>query len=112
MRLKRRYKRCIPVDIASEEKSSVHEEVIPVKEAVPVRPMRKFQKLFDDPNFGIQVMTVLLTMNSNNVHMERRIDTMSSSIEKVRNLTELINNTMRALKSAAEAPQQIRRLLK
>ena len=112
MRLKRRYKRFIPLDMASEEKTCVREEIISVKEAVPVRPARKFQKLFRDPNFGIQLMTVLLTMNPNNVHMERRIDTMSSSMEKVRTLTELINNTMRTLKSAAETPQQIKRLLK
>ncbi len=111
MRLSRRYKRLIPIE---PQKPKINEcaDCDTVKEAIPVRPLRKFQKLFRDPDFGIRIITMFLTMRSDNVYMERRIRTMNSSMEKVQNLTELINNTMQSLKTAAEAPRQIKRLLK
>lgn len=83
-----------------------------VKEAVPVKRMSRIRRLLRDPNFNTQMMTIILTMTSDNVHMERRIDSMTSAIDKVRGVSELINNTMRSLKSAAETPGQIKRLLK
>ena len=83
-----------------------------VKEAIPVKRMSRIRRLLRDPNFNTQMMTIILTMTSDNVHMERRIDSMTSAIDKVRGVSELINNTMRSLKSAAETPGQIKRLLK
>jgi hypothetical protein len=56
-------------------------------------------------------MMVMLTMSSGNVRMDRKIDTMSATVETVRNITNLLTNTMQSLKTAAEAPQQIRRML-
>lgn len=111
MRLSRRYKRLIPVESKKRTGKELDDDN-DVKEAVPVRPLKKFQKIFRDPDFGIRMMTMFLTMRPDNVRMERRINTMNSSMEKVRNLTELINTTMQSLKIAAEAPRQIKRLLK
>lgn len=81
-----------------------------VKEAVPVKPARGITRLLSDPNFNIQIMTVLLTMTSDNARMDRGLETMTTTVDKVRNITELINNSMRSLKTAAEAPRQIKQL--
>lgn len=83
-----------------------------VKEAVPVKPVRSIKRLLSDPNFNIQIMTVLLTMTSDNARMDRSLETMTTTVDKVRNITELINNSMRSLKTAAEAPRQIKQLFK
>lgn len=111
MRLRRCYKRLTPEEL-QKAKAPEKEVQTPVKEAVPVKSMRKIRKLLRDPNFSVQIMTVLLTMTSDNVRMDRRIETMTSTVDKVRNVTELINNTMRSLKTAAETPGHIKRLLK
>lgn len=42
--------------------------------------------------------------------MDRRIDSMSSTVDKIRNITDVIENTMQSVKVASEAPKQIRRL--
>ncbi|WP_132082126.1 hypothetical protein [Anaerospora hongkongensis] len=81
-----------------------------VKEAVPVKTIRGLKRLISDPNFNIQIMTVLLTMNSDNARMDRGLETMTTTVDKVRNITELINNSMRSLRTAAEAPRQIKQL--
>ena len=108
MRLRRRYKR-----LTSEEQAIPDREIKnSVTAAVLVKPMNKIKKLLGNPDFNIQLMTVLLTMTSDNVRMGRRIETVTSSVDKVRSLTELINNTMGSLKMAVEAPRQIKRLLK
>lgn len=111
MRLRRRYKRLTPEEL-KKAKAPEMEVQTPAKEAVPVKSMRKIRKLFRDPNFSVQIMTVLLTMTSDNVRMDRRIETMTTTVDKVRNVSELINNTMRSLKTAVETPSQIKRLLK
>ncbi len=108
MRLRRRYKRLTPEESAIPDR----EVKSPAKMAVPVKPMGKIRKLLSNPDFNVQLMTVLLTMTSGNIRMDRRIETVTSSVDKVRSLTELINNTMGSIKIAVEAPRQIKRLLK
>jgi hypothetical protein len=67
--------------------------------------------VINNPEFPVQLMMVMLTMSSGNIRMDRRIDTMSTTVDTVRNITNLLTNTMQSLKTAAEAPQQIRRML-
>jgi hypothetical protein len=84
------------------------------KVAEPVRPdviSGLFRKVINNPEFPVQLMMVMLTMSSGNIRMDRRIDTMSTTVDTVRNITNLLTNTMQSLKTAAEAPQQIRRML-
>jgi hypothetical protein len=80
----------------------------PVGKAVNPSLLRK---IISNPEFPVQLMMVMLTMSSGHIPMDRKIDTMSSTVETVRNITNLLTNTMQSLKSAAEAPQQIRRML-
>lgn len=108
MRLRRRNKR-----MTLEEKAIPDREIkSSIKATVLGKPMSKIRKLLSNHDFNIQLLTVLLTMTSDNVRMGRRIETVTSSVDKVRSLTELINNTMTSLKIAVEAPRQIKRLLK
>ena len=43
--------------------------------------------------------------------MERRIDGMSTTVDKLRDITELLNKTIGSVKIAAETPRKIRQLL-
>lgn len=74
------------------------------------RPADLFRKMMTNPNLNVQLMTIVLTLASGNLPMDRGIDSMSSSVDKIRNITDVINNTMQSVKVAAEAPKQIRRL--
>jgi len=76
------------------------------------KPFRMLKRIVDHPDFGYQCMVILLSLTQNNVPMERRIDTMTSSIDTIRNITGILNNATQSLKAAAEAPRQIRRLVK
>lgn len=87
------------------------EEREKVKVAKPIEPITDMlHQVVSNPNFGIQVVAILLTLTHDNIRMDRRIDTMASTVDKVRGLTEVINSTMNSLKMAAEAPNQIKRL--
>lgn len=86
-----------------------------VKLAKPVsknKPLRMLKRIVSNPDFGYQCMVVLLSLTQNNVSMDRRIDTMTSSIDTLRNITGVLTNATQSLKTAAEAPRQIRRLVK
>lgn len=70
------------------------------------------RQVIGNPNFQYQLMMMLLTFAPEQVNMDRRIDSMTNTVSNIRNVSELINNTMQSLRAAAEAPKQIRRLLK
>lgn len=78
------------------------------KSAIP----HLLRTIVNNPEFPIQLMMVMLTMSTGHIPMDRKIDTMSTTVETVRNITNLLTTTMQSLKTAAEAPQQIRRMLK
>jgi len=82
-----------------------------VKEAKPVKPFRMIRQLMKNPNFNMQIMMILLSLTSDNIEMDRRIDGMTMTIDKVRNITELVNNGMQSMKVVSEVPKSIRRLL-
>lgn len=86
-----------------------------VKLAKPVtknKPLRMLKRIVSNPDFSYQCMVVLLALTQNNVSMDRRIDTMTSSIDTLRNITGVLTNATQSLKAAAEAPRQIRQLVK
>lgn len=74
-------------------------------------PLRFIRKVLDNPNFSFQLMVIILTLASENVQMDRRIEGMTSTVDRIRSIAEVINNTMNSVKVAAEAPKTIRRLL-
>lgn len=80
-------------------------------EKISNMPMRVIRKILDNPNFSFQLMVIILTLASENVQMDRRIEGMTSTVDRVRSIAEVINNTMQSVKVAAEAPKTIRRLL-
>jgi len=82
-----------------------------VKEAKPTKPFKKIRQLLKNPNLNMQIMMILLSLNSDNIAMDRRIDGMTMAIDKVRNITELVNSGMQSMKVASEVPKSIRRLL-
>ncbi|MDU4962254.1 MAG: hypothetical protein E6X17_16480 [Sporomusaceae bacterium] len=93
---------------------AVSSEPESIKTAEPVGPdpmSGLLRKVINNPEFPVQLMMVMLTMSSGNIRMDRRIDSMNTTIDTVRNVTNLLTNTMQSLKSAAEAPKQIRRML-
>lgn len=97
----------------AEEIGDKHESVKSkvTKEAKPVKPFKMIRQLIGNPNFNMQLMVILLSLTSDNIQMDRRIDGMTTTIEKVRNITELVNNGVQSMKMVAEVPKGIRRLL-
>lgn len=82
-----------------------------VKEARPVKPANIFGQIMKNPNFNLQLIVILLSLTSEDIQMDRRIDGMATTIDKVRNITELVNNGMQSMKMVSEVPKGIRRLL-
>jgi len=111
MRFRRRYKRSAKNTSANSLREETGEGQEEVKIAKPVRPASLFRKIITNPNFNSQLMITLLTFASDNVQMDRRIDTMGNAVDKLRNISDVINNSMQSLRAAAETPKQIRRLL-
>ena len=76
-----------------------------------VKPLGMIKQLMSNPNFNMQIIVILLSLTSDNLQMDRRIDGMTSTIDKVRNITELVNGGMQSMKMVSEVPKSIRRLL-
>jgi len=112
MRLKKRFRRNNPAMPASDGENSETNEI---KVAKPVKPLNKatrfIRNIVSNPNFSYQAMVILMTLTSDSIPMDRRIDVMSSNVDKVRNMSEMITGTMQSLKTAAETPKKIRRML-
>lgn len=70
-----------------------------------------FSHLLSNPNLGFQIMVIIFTMVSENAQMDRRIEGMTTTVEKIRMITDALNNTMNSVKAAAETPKKIRQLL-
>ena len=73
-------------------------------------PGALLRKIMKNPNLNVQLMVIVLTLASDNFPMDRGITSMSSTVDKIRNVTDVINNTMQSVKVATDAPKQIRRL--
>lgn len=75
------------------------------------RPAKMINQIMNNPNFNLQLIVILLTLSSEGIQMDRRIEGMTSTIDKVRNITELVNNGMQSMKMVSEVPKSIRRIL-
>lgn len=73
-------------------------------------PMRLVRRIFSNPNFNYQLMMISLVLLSDNVPMDRHLNGLTTTVDKIRNVTEVMSGTMSSLKVAAEAPRNIRRL--
>jgi len=82
-----------------------------MKDDKSVKPFKIIKQLMSNPNFNMQIMVILLSLTSDNLQMDRRIDGMTTTIDKVRNITELVNNGMQSMKMVSEVPKSIRRIL-
>ena len=82
-----------------------------IKAGTMSQPFKMIRQLMGNPNFNMQLMVILLSLTSDNIQMDRRIDGMTTTIEKVRNITELVNNGMQSMKAVSEVPKSIRRIL-
>lgn len=82
-----------------------------VKEAKPVKPFKMIRQIMNNPNFNMQLMVILLSLTSDSMQMDRRIDGMTTTIDKIRNITELVNGGMQSMKVVSEVPKSIRRIL-
>ena len=92
----------------AEKSQNTEREPKKTKEATPMRMIRQ---IINNPNFNLQLIVILLSLTSDNMQMDRRIDGMTTTIDKVRNITELVNNGMQSMKTVSEVPKSIRRLL-
>lgn len=64
-----------------------------------------------NPNFGFQLVVIIMTFISDDGKMERSIDGMTHTAEKIKNVADLLNSTMNSVRVAAETPRKIRKML-
>ncbi|MDF2565823.1 MAG: hypothetical protein K0Q53_2227 [Massilibacillus sp.] len=97
-----------------------NKEIIFFKEAPkPINKTIKFtkrsaefiQKIIQNPNFIVQLLVVVFTLTSENDQMDRKFEGVSSTVDKIKNITDILNSTMHSVKIAAEAPEKIRQIL-
>lgn len=85
-----------------------------VKVATPVnafRPMDMVKRVISNPNFNMQVLLILMTLSSEDMRMDRKLDNMSVTMEKLRNINEVITSSMQSLKMITEVPKNVRKIL-
>ena len=87
-------------------------KAVPVKPTKTPKPLRMLKRIMGHPDFGYQCMVILLSLTQESFQMDRRIDSMSSTIEKLRSIAGVMTNATQSLKMAAEAPRQIRSMFK
>ena len=71
-----------------------------------------FNRIIANPNFSYQIVVIMITLLSDNVPLDGKIRHMSTSIDKFRNIVDVLNNTVGAIKTASDAPRQIRGIIK
>ena len=82
------------------------------KDGNSVKPFKMIKEIMkNNPNLSVQIMVILLSLSSENLQMDRRIDGMTTTIDKIRNITELVNNGMQSMKMVSDVPKSIRRIL-
>jgi len=66
----------------------------------------------NNSDFKLQLAIILLILTNNNSSMNRNINSVTTTVDTMRSITEVINGTMQSLRAAAEAPGNIRQLLR
>lgn len=82
-----------------------------IKDGKAGGPLKMIKRLMSNPNFNMQIIVILLSLTSDSMQMDRRIDGMTTTIDKVRNITELVNNGMKSMRMVSEVPKSIRQIL-
>lgn len=114
MRLRRYKKVCTENTRQSELNEETKQPVKTTVTPAPIKfrnPFGLVKKVVDNPNFNFQLLVIAVTLLTDNVPMDARLNGITSSVEKIRSVTEVVNNTMQSLRVAAEAPKNIRRLM-
>lgn len=75
------------------------------------RSTRFIQKFIENPNLIVQLLVIVFTLTSENDQMDRKFEGVSNTVDKIKDITDILNSTMRSVKLAAEAPEKIRQLL-
>lgn len=97
-----------------------NEEVMPSKDVPRTmnktikfakRSTRFMQKFIENPNLIVQLLIIVFTLTSENDQMDRNFEGVSNTVDKIKNITDILSSTMRSVKVAAEAPEKIRQLL-
>ncbi|MBP2650953.1 MAG: hypothetical protein H6Q74_1778 [Firmicutes bacterium] len=84
----------------------------PVNPGLSLKPLKMLRQVIQNPNLSYQIMVILLALTGGDGKMERRIDTMTTSVDSLRGITDVLTNSMQSLRTAAEAPKRIRSLIK
>ena len=82
-----------------------------IKDSKTGGPFKMIKQIMSNPNFNMQIIVILLSLTSDSLQMDRRIDGMTTTIDKVRNITELVNNGMKSMRMVSEVPKNIRQIL-
>lgn len=75
------------------------------------RSTELIQKIIQNPNFIVQLLVIVFTLTSENDQMDRKFEGVNSTVDKIKNITDILNRTLQSVKVAAEAPEKIRQIL-
>lgn len=69
------------------------------------------EKFLANPKLLFQIGIIIFVVICETTKMERQMDNFSSTVDKIKDVTEIMNHTMRSVKIAADAPEKIRQVL-
>lgn len=69
------------------------------------------RQILENEDLSYKLLIIAITLLNGPVKLDRKMDTMTATVNRLRGMTEVLNTTMNALKTASEAPRQIRQLL-
>lgn len=116
MRLRRRKKknRSLKINDASDAYGAAPVEGgnAEVKVAQVVSRRRSlWRRIVENPNLGHQLIIILLALGSENMRVDKRIDVMTTRVEQVKGMAEMVANAMQALRTVSELPRNIKRII-
>lgn len=74
-------------------------------------PSGLLQGVLQNPNLGIQLVIVFLALVSENKQMDHRLETVSSTAEKIGSIAGVLTSTLTSVRDAAEGTKKIRKIL-
>lgn len=93
------------------EKNDGADTAIKVAQVVSRRRRSLWRRITENPNFGYQLAVILLSLGSENVKMDRRIDAMTTHMAQVKGMTEAVTNAMQALRTVTDLPRNVKRIM-
>lgn len=98
-------------NLAVTEQSSGAAESVKVAQVVPRRRRSLWRRIAENPNLGYQMAVILLSLGSEHVKMDRRIDAMTTQVAQVKGIAEAVTNAMQALRTVTELPRNVKRIM-